>query len=94
MACGNESIYTYRNYLICQMANAYISQKNATLRSIAKEFSFSYGSVQKFFAEDLEYISYDLFRQVNAKKAANIAKSQFKCENPIIKKIKKVFRKK
>ena len=80
--------------LIYEMACAYVSHKNATLRSIAKEYGISYRKVQRSFAKDLLDISPILFEKVNAKKVANRAKNQYKRKDGIITKIKKVFRKK
>lgn len=84
--------------LIKKMAHKYVTVKEATIRSIAKEFGIGATTLQGYFAKDLKEISPKLFEKVNKKKLANKEKAHHNFENTkkesLSHKLKKIFHKK
>ena len=83
--------------MIEKMARAYLSSKDATMRSVAKEFGIGYGTLQKCFSSDLKEISPKLYEKVSKKKTANIEKTRHNFDTSkkvcILQKIKSIFHK-
>lgn len=72
---------------IIKMAKYYIHAKKASIRSTAEKFGVAYSTANKYLNHSLKGIDINLWVKVQAKKAANIAKSR----QNFVKPVKKCF---